>query len=268
MKKILLVLSFGLVSFLTAETLEDPFKIRVGGYFITHGETVSNVSSLNIGGKEISFHKDLDMDEVANTFRLDGEYRFNDFHKVELSYYRINSNGTNSFSEDIPYKGKTYHTNVILDAYLNMDIFKINYAYSFYKDDKFELAAAIGLHMLDIDLGTGGTVAVDNLQIGIPETSIYTVLAPLPVVGFRLNYTLSPELNLYGNFDYFGATISKYSGSLSDFVIGAEYQVYENFGIGLGWNMSNLDLDIDDDDEIYLIDHDISGLLVYISYSF
>ena len=81
-------------------------------------------------------------------------------------------------------------------------------------------------------------------------------------------YYQIPKLDIYARVDYFGIDFGDYSGSLSDFGIGIEYQVFENFGLGVGWNATNADLEIDDDGELYLINQNISGVLAYVSYSF
>ena len=73
MKKIVIFIGLGLLNSIYAEATEENFKMSVGGYFVASGETLSNISSLDIKGTEINFDRDLNMDSVANSFKLDAQ---------------------------------------------------------------------------------------------------------------------------------------------------------------------------------------------------
>ena len=249
------------------EEIVKPWKISVGGYFISHDESVSSLTLSDILGTDIDFQKDLGFDQASNSVRVNAQYRFNDFHKIEFSYYRVNSDASGSLKKDIVFDGNTYQVGATVSSHLNLDVYKLNYGYTFYRTDALEIDLGLGIHAMDIDTGIKGTANINGLTRS--ETlSNYTVLAPLPVVGLHMNYAFTPNFDLYGSIDYFGATISKYSGSFSDFIVGGEYQVFDNFGVGIGFNMTDLDLEIDEDDEKYALDQNIRGIFTYLSYSF
>ena len=248
------------------EEIEKPFKISIGGYFVSHDESVSLTLS-DILGTNIDFQKDLGFDKDSNAVRVVAEYRFNDLHKIKFSYYHINSDASALLTKDIVFDGDTYQAGASVSSHLNLDIYKINYGYTFYKTEALEIDLGLGIHAMDINTGISGKVSI-NGESKSDEVNRYTVLAPLPVVGLHMNYALTPKLDLYGSIDYFGMTIDKYSGSFSDFIIGGEYQVSDSFGLGLGFNMTDLDIEIDEDDEEYALDQKINGVFVYLSYSF
>ena len=249
------------------EETGKPWKISVGGYFISRDESVSSLTLSDILGTDINFQKDLGFNQASNSVRVHAEYRFNDFHKIEFSYYRIYSDASGSLKKDIVFDGNTYQAGATVSSHLNLDVYKINYGYTFYRTDTLELDLRLGIHAMDIDTGISGKGTI-NGKVQSEAVSNYTVLAPLPVVGLHMNYALTPKFDLYGSIDYFGVTISKYSGSFSDFIVGGEYQVSDSFGIGVGFNMTDLDLEIDEDDEEYALDQNIRGIFAYLSYSF
>jgi len=264
MKKIILLL--GLAGLIHAQEFGDTFKLRAGGYLVSQNETTLSATTEALVGAKINLQDDLGMDTTTNTFRLDGHYRFNDFHKIEFAYYRIHNDSTNTIDEDIEWDGKVYQTGSTISSLLNMDIYKVNYAYSFYHSNEVELALAAGLHMMDIETGLKGDATIDGSPVTYVDGDV-DFLAPLPVIGFRVDYAVNPRFHIAGAIDYFGISIDQYSGSFVDLLITAEYQAFDNFGIGAGLNVTNLYAKVDDGTE-YEVNQDISGFLVYLSYNY
>ncbi|PHR59592.1 MAG: hypothetical protein COA44_01230 [Arcobacter sp.] len=253
-------------SLLQAEEFGDTFKIRIGGYLLSDNETTLSATTPYLVGAKINLKDDLGMETKTNVFRLDGHYRFSDVHKVEFAYYSINTRGSNTISKDLNFDGATYQAGANINSYLDMDIYKLNYAYSFYHNEKVELSIGAGLHFMDISTGLSGNAVIDNQPASFRSESV-DVLAPLPVIGFDLDYAVSPRFHIRGSIDYFGISIDKYSGSFTDVLISADYQAFDNFGMGLGLNVTNLDAKVDDTTK-YELNQTITGFLAYLSYNY
>ena len=267
MKKIISLISIGLMSLIHAEEFGDTFKIRAGGYLVSHNETTVSATTDYLVGAKINLQDDLGMDTKTDSFRLDGHYRFNDHHKIEFSYYRIHTDSTLALDEDLEWDGDVYQAGATISSMLNMDIYKLNYAYSFYHSKEVELSLAAGLHMMDIETGLQGDANVNNGGNVEYVNGDTTFLAPLPVIGFRVDYAVTPRFHIAGAIDYFGISIDQYSGSFVDLLINAEYQAFDNFGVGAGLNVTSLEATVDDGTE-YELNQNISGFLVYLSYNY
>lgn len=255
-----------IASLLQAEEFGDTFKIRVGGYLLSDNETTVSATTPYLVGAKIDLKDDLGMDTKTNVFRLDGHYRFNDAHKIEFAYYSINTSGSNTISQDLNFDGVTYQAGANINSFLDMDIYKLNYAYSFYHNEKVELSLGAGLHFMDISTGLSGNAVVNNQPEAFNSESV-DVLAPLPVIGFDLDYAVTPRFHMRASVDYFGISIEQYSGSFTDVLISADYQAFDNFGLGLGLNVTNLDATVDNDTK-YELDQSITGFLAYLSYNY
>ena len=265
MKK--LILSLSLIGLLHAEEFSDTIRLRAGGYLVSHNETTISATTDKLVGAKINLQDDLGMETKTDTFRLDGHYRFNDTHKIEFAYYRIHTDSTNTIDRDLEWDGKVYQAGSTISSLLNMDIYKVNYAYSFYHNEKVELALAAGVHMMDIETGLQGNATVD----GSPEYYIdgnVDFLAPLPVIGFRIDYAVNPRFHIAGAIDYFGISIDKYSGSFTDVLLTAEYQVFDNFGIGAGLNTTSLDAKVDDGGTEYEANQNVTAGMLYLTYNY
>jgi len=255
-----------LTSLLHAEEFGDTFTIRAGGYLLSDNETTVSATTPYLVGAKINLEDDLGMDTKSDVFRLDGHYRFTDAHKIEFAYYAINTSGSKTISKDLNFDGATYKAGANISSYLDVDIYKINYSYSFYHNEKVELSLGAGFHIMDISTGLSGNATVNGSAESYTTDNV-DVLAPLPVVGFDLDYAVTPRFHIRGSVDYFGISIDQYSGSLTDVLIAADYQAFDNFGIGIGLNVTSLDAEADDNTK-YELDQRITGALAYISYNY
>ena len=266
LNKTLVLFTLLLTSVLQAQEFGDTFTIRAGGYLLSDNETTVSATTPYLVGAKINLEDDLGMDTKAKVFRLDGHYRFTDAHKVEFAYYSINTSGSKTISEDLNFDGVTYKAGASISSFLDVDIYKVNYSYSFYHNEKVELSIGAGLHIMDISTGLSGNATVDGSAESFVAENV-DVLAPLPVIGFDLDYAVTPRFHVRGSVDYFGISVDQYSGSLTDVLISADYQAFDNFGLGAGLNVTSLDAEVDDDTK-YELDQRVTGVLVYLSYNY
>lgn len=266
MKKLFLFFGFILTAPVQADQFDDQFKIRLGGYLVARNDTILSATSERLIGARINLQDDLGMDSKTTSFRIDASYRFNSFHKMEFSYYNIKTSSSKFLENDIEWNGSTFKAGADINSHLYLNIYKINYAYSFYHNDKVELGVATGLHMMGTKTGLSGSATKDEEPIAFADESV-NFLAPLPVFGFRLDYAVTPRFHMGGSVDYFGLSVDKFSGNFMDLLITAEYQFYDNWGAGVGLNLTSLDIKIDKGIK-YEIDQNITGFLAYISYNY
>lgn len=274
MKKLFLIILYFFSSITQAtsqidtvdQSFSDTFKIKLGGYLVARNDTVLSASTDYLVGAKINLEDDLGMDAKTNSFRLDSHYRFNDFHKLEFSYYNIRNGNTKVIEESFEFNGSTYDVGAEVKAHLNLNIYKLNYAYSFYHNEKVELSLAGGLHMMGIKTGIAGNATKNGSEVHYTDEYV-NFLAPLPVVGFRLDYAINPRFHINGSFDYFGISYDDYKGTFTDILITAEYQVFDNWGVGAGVNITALDIKVQDK-ALYEIEQNITGFLVYVAYNY
>lgn len=248
------------------KAFSDTFKIRMGGYLVSRQDTVLSATTSSLVGTKINFQDDLGMQSKSNSFRLGSHYRFNDAHKIEFSYYSIKNSMDKKIQESLIFNGVTYSAGVEVTSHLDLDIYKLNYAYSFYHSEKVELALAAGLHIMGVKTGLSGSASKNGNLASYTKQSI-TFLAPLPVLGFRLDYALTPRFHINGAFDYFGISYEDFKGSFSDILVTAEYQLFDHWSAGLGLNITALNIEVQND-ALYEIDQDITGFLAYVAYNY
>jgi len=143
----------------------------------------------------------------------------------------------------------------------DLDIYKAAYSYSFFQDDRMDLAANMGMYVMPIDIGINATGLVN-----VDETERFT--APLPTLGLRFDFAITPKWFLRSGFDVFYLEIKEFRGMIYESHAAIEYLPWKNFGFGLGYNAFALDIEANGEDYPQIdfvgeLTFKYSGLLLY-----
>jgi len=243
---------------LSAE-VEDKFKINMGTMLVTSYETEMQLTPKNTPiSVRINSNDQLGMESETNVFRLDGYYRFNNTHSIDISYFSVKSEGGKVLTAAIEWDDKTIVVGTTVDSHFDMDVYKINYRYSFYHNEKVELALTTGFHITTIDFGLSASGITDE-KVG--------VTIPLPVVGFAGEYTIiDKRLFVEYKTDYFFLKYDDYRGRLVSSSLSLEYRFVDNVGIGIGYNSNKIFIAMDDGDKRFEAENDLTGVMFYMSY--
>ncbi len=238
------------------ELLPDKFMIRLGGYAAHNADTIMRLDANNLPvGGYIDFHNTLGGDTSTNVFRLDGLYRFNDKHGLGFSWYSLRFAGSTVLGQDIEWGGNQILTGQTVDSALKFDVYKINYQYSVYHNDKVELGASVGLHVMHIST---------SITAGSIGTASEAVTAPLPEFGLFANYNFTPRFSAFYNYQWFFVNYQdKFRGGMQDFLIGLEYRAFRNVALGLAYNRFGLNLKAQDDTKTLYVDTNWNGAMLY-----
>lgn len=258
---LLVLITFGGTLLQAEEAVADDFQLRLGAYLLAGQDTDIGVSKEG-GGVYINLQDLFEMETSAQVFRLDGYYRFTPKHAVELSWYSINNSSQTDADIDFEWADENISASGALSTYFDTDIYKVNYIYSFYHTEKTELGLSAGLHITTLKVGFTGNYTSDGAADNSDED--VKVTAPLPVVGFRLNYNILPELSVKYAVDYFFITFDNTTGTLTDSLLSMDYRITRHFGLGIGFNSTRMRLEAESDDNLKLnVSHDVVGGLVY-----
>jgi hypothetical protein len=189
-------------------------------------------SSLDLGfsGSGISVSVDgedlLGLDEDLTVFRAEAFWRITRRSRLDFMYYDISRDGSTFLGFGIPDPDGSgdIPLGTRIDTTFDLAMFKASYA-----------------------------------KI---EDSEYII--PLPVLGLRGNFALTPKWFLRQNIDVFYLNIGEYTGRWIDLNVSLEYNFWKYAGVGLGYNFVSMDISKDSDDAfLSQIDMSYGGLLLY-----
>ncbi len=219
----------------------ERFSVQVGPFFSVLSDTVTVGSE----GAGVSFNLEqaLGLETQNTSFRIGARYRIGEERRsrVDLQYFYFNRDSNKTIGQDILVDGATIPAGANVDAKFNFQILKAAYSYSFLQDDRMDLAASAGLFIMPIKL----EIAVTGLG-GTSKELDFT--APLPVVGLRGDFAITPRLFLRMNLDFFYLSYQNFRGALVDTGIALDYNLWKNFGIGVGLENYRLALEAEGED--------------------
>jgi hypothetical protein len=154
-------------------------------------------SNIRIGsgiGIDIDVEEALDLESTNTVFRADALWRFteNRRHRLDLIWFAFRRDGNRRILDDIPIEDDdgnviTIPTGTTVDTFFDLDVYQLNYSYSFFQDERIDLAAGIGVYVMPINLG----IQVSGL---VDEEGEEKFTAPLPVFNLRMDIALDTKM--------------------------------------------------------------------------
>lgn len=230
-------------------------------------------SSVRLGlpgvGVALDLEEALDLESGTETVRLGGHWRFteNRRHRLDVAYIDVGRSSTTTIGRDIELgNGSTIPTGSDVRTKLDIRIIELLYGYSFFQDDRFDLALEGGFYVmpLDFSLSANGSAALD-------ESLDFT--APLPVAGLRMDFALTERWFLRSNINVFYLEYDDYVGAIANWVASAEYYPWDHVGFGLGVDSFRMMVEGDGETSIPGVDKDGSiefgylGVAIYMTTS-
>ena len=227
------------------DTPWEKFSLDLGYFFANTDTNVRLGSGL---GVSVDMEDLLGLDSTDSAGRVRALWRFTDNrrHRLDFQWFGFRRDGSNTIEQDIPYKDKDGNDQVIeagtyLESFFDFDIYQLAYSYSFFQDDRIDLAGSLGLYVMPIDFGFTATGLVN---VGGSES----FTAPLPVLGVRADFEITPKWYFRSGLQVFYLEIGEFSGSILQTNVAIEYLPWKHLGFGLGLDSLNVKAEADGDD--------------------
>ena len=257
MKKHLFILATVLIVFVTVNpaiaadaAAKSPWKTFSfnGGLFASRSQTdVRFGSGL---GVEINLEDALGMESDTQVSRLESYWRFTDNrkHRADISWFSFSRTASREITEDFtinPPDGEPIpiDAGTVVKSRYDMDIFQLNYSYSFIQDDRLDFAGIAGLYVMPISIGLDVTGLVD-------DQADQSFTAPLPALGLRLDILLAQKWYFRSSTQLFYIEYEDYTGSLVNTRTAVEYNPWTHVGLGLGVDALRMSVQADDNASI------------------
>ena len=216
--------------------LDSKVVVDLGGFFL------STDIDVRLDGEESGQVGDsIDFDDTFGVgdferFRGDALWRIKGKHSVRGTYFTNNRSASNELSRDINFGDETYPVGAVVSARSELEVLQFSYDYAFRRTENYELAAGIGVHMLEITLGLDATVTGGGGSVSRELSQKGSTDAPLPTLGFRGVWRLPNNFYATALAQYFYMDFDDYVGSLSDLKATLVWQATPHVGVGLGYN--------------------------------
>ncbi len=233
----------------------ERFAVNVGAFVSERDTNIRLDSSDGIVGTELDFEDDLGVDEDQDVARVDGFWRYGKRSRLDFAFYKLDRSATSFATLSFRFGDQVFTIGTPLRTELELQIIKAAYTYSFIRNPKVDFGVTAGLHVMDMD------TSITALNTGDFDEGDTT--APLPVIGARVAYQITPELIFSASTEWFGIEADDYEGRFLDTKITIEHNTFKNVGFGVGFNDSNFDIESEDSDAEGEFEIDYDGWLIY-----
>jgi len=233
----------------TSDTyLTDQFSVSLGTYVVGSKLKATLDGNAANSNEPVDFSHDFGMDKDATRFRFDALWRINDKHHVRLVYFNNNVTRTRTLDKDLSWGDDTFLANGSVSAQNKLAVYELAYEYAFVRKPDFEFAAGGGIHMLDMSLKLSGQATVTdpngNVTPGSFESKNSNLPVPLPVLGARAGWAVTPTIILEPELQWFKFKYDAYDGSWWDLRASAKWMFSRHFGVGLGYDYFHVKVDV------------------------
>ena len=245
--------------------LSETFFVDVGVYF-PEREFAIRVNSTIVGPVEsIDFEGDLGARISDELFSLNFGWRFGEKWQLEGQYFASSGTRGAVLEEDLEWGDIVFLAGSGVKAGNDFSLIRSFFARRFESGDEHEFGVGAGLHWLKFGAFIEGNIMTEAGDSAFRRESVSAV-APLPNVGAWYMRSLSPKWALKARVDWFGASFDDYDGTLINSSLGLNYQVFENFGVGLNYNFFDLDVNINKTNWRGNANISYEGLYAYLSF--
>jgi len=247
----------------------ERFSVSLGGFGALSNSDIRVGTNVLGAGLDINVEDALGMSTSQGSARIDALYRIGEKrrHRVGLGYFAFRRSGTFVADRDIDEGDIQISIGDTVNTTYDTDILKADYAYSFFMDERFNLAVSGGLFIMPIEIGISASPGGESTQTKIT--------APLPVVGFSFDFAISPKWMLKQTTEVFYLEIGDYTGGIANTRFSVEWNVWEHWGFGatlesfrMGLESKSADEDVPGVDFIGSVKMSYTGLGLYARYRF
>lgn len=225
--------------------LDAKFMVDAGWFFASTDVRVRvDGESTAMPGTDIDLEDTFDIGSFER-FRAEALWRVGGRHALRAMYFATERSATRSTDRDILFRDTSFPLSTSITARSQLDVAQFSYEYAFVRKDDYEIAGGIGVHWFDMGLRLSGTLAAQGGSVSNEAQVEASTEAPLPVLGVRGLWRLSPDFYLAGQVQYFYIELDPYSGSLVDLKASLLWQATDRLGIGVAYNDFRFGVDLE-----------------------
>lgn len=239
----------------------DRFTLTVATFRPSIDTNVRLDSSALLAGTEFDLEEDLALDDSDNLLSIEAMWRITQRFSLEASYFELGRSGSTTLSQQLDFGDQTFNVNEDVTTTLNTDIASLVLQYSFWHNEKLDIAGSAGAYLMKVEARidpTSSTTLSESADVDVP----------LPLLGLRFAYNFTPRLSLNMKARYFDVDLSDVEGSMINFLAGLRFDLFKHLGVGIGYEYFDVDATSENVDFPGLIQFKYEGPKVFMTAQF
>jgi hypothetical protein len=259
----------------TENLLNSRFVFTLGGFVVLSNINGTLSGSANTAGQNIDFDKQFGTDADQTRMRAEVLWRITPRHHLRFSYFNNVIQHTQVIDQQLAWGDYTFSAGGDVSAEVKSRVYELDYEFAFLRRPNYEIVAVAGIHLDDLAFRLSGnaSLTVDTPTGPVEQPATFTtsansVPAPLPVLGVRAEWAVSPHIYLDAGGQVFSLSYQGISGNWSDLRAGATWMFSDHFGLGLGYDRFALHVDLSKAGFTGRLSLGYQGLLLYVKGGF
>ena len=228
--------------------LDATFVFNLGG-FLVNTDTKARLNGSSASNPEVDFDRTFGKASDETRIRADALWRITPTHHLRFLYFDNTIDRSRVISENIKWGDLEFQAGANVLSQTEFKIVELAYEYAFMRRPGFELAGSVGVHYMDLSLGLSGSATLTNPDGTVSTSAVRSksssVPVPLPVIGVRAAWAVSPQWLVDVQGQVFKAKFDEYDGRVTDLRASATWMYSPHFGVGLGYNTFITKVDVD-----------------------
>jgi hypothetical protein len=247
--------------------LTDSLVINAG-VFVLGTDVKGRLNGNTTANSDVDFNGTFGKPSDVSRARLDALWRINPKHHLRFLYFNDETTRTRAIDRDVTWGDATYHLGASVESVTKFSVYELAYEYAFVREPTYEIAASGGVHYMDMSFQLSGAATVNGGTVAQFSRQSSSLPAPLPVIGLRAGWAVSPQWYLGAQGQVFAIKVDGYDGNWTDVRLDATWMFSRHFGIGTGYNYFGARIDVDRTAFHGRLDLAYSGLQVFLTGSF
>jgi len=213
----------------TASPITDHFSLRLA-YFAArvHTDMRLDPTGFAYGGTPISGENDLGLARKNPDGLLELVFRMRERNRFRVDYFQLDRSGNAVVNRTIVFGNETYDAGNAVQTTLDWKTMGFTYTRALIQNDRFELGAGLGVHLLQAD--------VTGTDPALIETHETAKTGAVPTVALETMWRISRRFAFTGRGQYFGATYHGTTGSFGEYHGDFQYRWKPPFALGVGYS--------------------------------
>lgn len=223
--------------------LKDRFVLQAGAFFPKIKFEAGIAGST--GGEDllIEFDERFGLTETKRVAAADIQWRYHRTWSLRAQYFDVGNKATAVLRENVEWGDAVFRAGSSVTAETGVEVLRLFFGRNFSNKSNHDYGVGLGVHRIGILAGLAGEFFIDNVELSRGERRV-SFTAPLPNIGAWYAWAPSPRWLFASRADWLEATVGDYSGGLTNFALGTQYQAFPNVGIGLKYQGFRLNLDV------------------------
>ncbi len=233
----LIVVLMLILATVNAKAAERPFSVSIGTSTNAYNSFLRVDPDSISPGTDIDLEDELSLDSNLQYAFLKLDYKFNDYHKLSMTYSPYSRSSSAVIERDIQFGNDTYLAGASIEAESKNTIYDIEYGYQLSDDDEeqFELIAGIYYLRSEYTLISEGVIDVAGTGERFIDNYFRKESAnvPVPLIGFRYQTPFYDDWYFTGSLRYFTSNLNDVDSEVRTAFTSIEYMPSKAWSAGL-----------------------------------